>query len=269
MKLPSFYQNTPVRLIAAMFILSGCAGPGAHIQKPPDNKIVSHNPVRSVPFQNFVPKTFPQLPASLYHTVRPKETLWRISKLYDVPVKTIMAANGIQDSTKIQVGQTLYIPGVREIRPSIPLFRNTGQWQYLVVHHTATRDGDARSIHRLHLKRGWKNGLGYHFVIDNGTRGRRDGEIEIGRRWYKQMSGAHANQANMNKIGIGVALIGNFSETHVSEEQLQSLAYLVRTLQRHYGIPTRNVLAHQNVPGARTECPGTHFPWKRFKRMLN
>ena len=55
-------------------------------------------------------------------------------------------------------------------------------WDYIVLHHTASESGSVASIHEEHLRRKDKNGnawlgIGYHFVIGNGS-GMDDGEIE-------------------------------------------------------------------------------------------
>jgi len=66
------------------------------------------------------------------------------------------------------------------------------EWKYIVIHHSASASGCAAEFDRYHReKRGWENGLGYHFVIGNGS-GAGDGQIEIGNRWVKQIDGAHA-----------------------------------------------------------------------------
>ena len=72
----------------------------------------------------------------------------------------------------------------------------------------------------------------------------------------------------MNHVGIGISLVGNFSEGQVSDAQLSSLVQLVKALQQRYGIPASHIMGHRDVPGAATECPGNNFPWKKFKQML-
>jgi N-acetyl-anhydromuramyl-L-alanine amidase AmpD len=111
--------------------------------------------------------------------------------------------------------------------------------------------------------------LGYHFVIDNGTSGTHPGQVETGDRWYKQLSGAHCNAMNMNEFGIGICLVGNFDRENVTEEQLQSAAWLVKSLQWRYGIPTSRVIRHQDVKGKETDCPGKRFPWQNFQHLLS
>jgi len=215
------------------------------------------------------PVIVPEPPQVTYHTVMPKETLWRISKTYNVPLQTLMDANQIVDVTKISIGQTLVIPGAPAYRPPVPLFKNTGRWKYIVIHHTASDYGDAETINRWHLKRGWRNGLGYHFVIDNGTLGHQMGQIEPGRRWYKQMRGAHVGVRGWNDKSIGIALVGNFSKTEVPEEMFDSLVYLTDALRSYYGISKSRIVGHRDVRGAKTECPGKYFPWNRFINSLN
>ena len=159
------------------------------------------------------------IPQDLYHQVAPMETVWRISKMYGVSTESIVRANGLKNAKSIKTGQKLLIPKVSEMRPIIPVY-NVRRWNYIVIHHTATEQGSALSIDQLHHRRGFENGLGYHFLIDNGTQGKQEGQIEVGPRWIRQMDGAHANAAGMNEHGIGIAMVGNYSERYVTDRQL-------------------------------------------------
>lgn len=250
--------------LGGVFLLAACAGPRA-VSGPP---IAPAGP--SIVYSNVV--LAQPAARAVYHTVAPGETLYRIGKTYGVSVDDLMRANRIRDPSKLKQGQTLYIPGVRRADtaayPSIPLYPDTGRWLYIVVHHTATHEGDKAEIDRIHRNRGFGE-LGYHFIIDNGTRGKENGQIEVGNRWINQLDGAHAKADNMNHKGIGIALIGNFSEENLSETQLQALVHLVKTLRDHYHIPKWRVIGHRDVSGAATECPGNYFPWKRFQAMLD
>ena len=206
-------------------------------------------------------------PQSLEHIVGPQETLWRISKTYDVDINTLMRVNNIRNPNALKSGQRLIIPSTYGPRPVIPLYPSR-KWSHIVIHHTATDVGSAFSIDKMHHQRGFWNGLGYHFLIDNGTNNKADGQIEVGPRWVKQMDGAHCNVNGMNEHGIGIALVGNFSESPMDSKQLSSLIFLVRTLQEYYKIPNRRVIRHSEVPGKNTECPGLKFPWSEFKRHI-
>ncbi len=208
-----------------------------------------------------------QIPHDVYHVVGPQETLWRISKTYGVNMQAIMKANNLNDPKKINNGQQLLIPNTSGAKPVVPLYP-TKRWTHIVIHHTATHDGDAFTIDKLHHNRGFWNGLGYHFLINNGTNGKEDGQIQVGPRWIKQMDGAHANADGMNEKGIGIVLVGNYSERQVTAKELDSLVFLVKILRDYYNIPESHIIRHCDVPGKHTECPGLNFPWSEFKRRV-
>ena len=134
-------------------------------------------------------------------------------------------------------------------------------WRYIVVHHSATARGNAASFDRSHrLDRGWDE-LGYHFVIDNGNGGP-DGRIEVGSRWTKQKWGAHTGGTpdnEYNNHGIGICLVGDFSNQMPSRAQIASIERLVRSLAHKYNIDPANVIGHREAPNSATSCPGGGF----------
>ncbi len=68
------------------------------------------------------PPPAPQLPPvtkkapleGVYHKVKKGETIWRISRIYNVDLDKIITANHLEDATKIEVGQQIFIPGGKE-----------------------------------------------------------------------------------------------------------------------------------------------------------
>jgi hypothetical protein len=142
------------------------------------------------------------------------------------------------------------------------------EWKYIVVHHSATPTGNAERFDRFHREvRGWSGGLGYHFVIGNG-RGSGDGEIETGPRWLEQQSGAHAGITEYNQYGIGVCLVGDFTDSRPTERQMQALVALCRYLMKQCNIDADHVYGHRELPGATTECPGKQFDMDELRRTL-
>jgi N-acetylmuramoyl-L-alanine amidase len=265
-----FFLTKQTLLALVLLFLAGCASPRSFV----DTSLTSANTLPSPSTVVSMPLPDPDSFAfkGFFHTVKRGETLYRLSKLYQTPLKDMIRANSIRNVNRIRVGQRLLIPGkgpsgASQFQPRIPLYANN-HWKYIVIHHTATHQGNKETLDRLHKKRGFSE-LGYHFVVDNGTENRALGEIEIGSRWYKQKRGAHAKTSNMNHEGIGVALVGNFSEDSLSNGQMKSAVYLVNVLRRYYKIPEDRILGHRHVPGAATECPGKLFPWSRFKKMLD
>jgi hypothetical protein len=136
----------------------------------------------------------------------------------------------------------------------------TRRWTYIVVHHSASPVGSAEVFHRQHLARGWDE-LGYHFVICNG-RGGGDGQVQVGPRWAKQKHGAHCGGTpgnEYNEHGIGICLVGDFTNTLPTAAQMKSFRELVDYLRKTYDIPAENVIAHCEAPNAHTECCGQAF----------
>ena len=204
----------------------------------------------------------------VFHIIAPGETLWRISKMYDVKIEDITRANNLKSAAKIRMGEQLLIPNAAQLRPVVPLY-STQKWKYIIIHHSATDEGNAFSFYNMHLRRGFLNGLGYHFVIDNGTFGKANGQIEISPRWIKQQNGAHCKASGMNTKGIGICLVGNYSRGDVSDKQMESLVYLINMLREYYNIPKQRIMGHGQVPNAATECPGLKFPWEEFWSSLD
>jgi len=145
------------------------------------------------------------------------------------------------------------------------------KWVAVVVHHSATENGNAAIFGKWHREGKHWEGIGYDFVIGNGSDSG-DGQVEVTFRWRKQIPGAHCKTPNnwANRNGVGICLVGNFNRTVPTKQQMQSLLKLIRFLQQRYGIPKSRIYGHKTTPGARvTDCPGRKFPMGRLKSMLN
>jgi len=141
--------------------------------------------------------------------------------------------------------------------PSWDVTQTERQWRYIVIHHSASNYGNAATFDQAHRDRGWDE-LGYHFVINNGHGGR-DGKVEVGPRWSKQKHGAHCGGTpgnTYNEVGIGICLVGDFSEEMPSDDQQQALESLVTYLAWKYNIPSHRIITHKDAPGSNTDCPG-------------
>lgn len=150
----------------------------------------------------------------------------------------------------------------------VPQFKSR-RWQGIVIHHTAVpATGNAATIDRAHKGRGF-DGLGYHFVIGNGSKSG-DGEIEVGFRWPIQREGAHCKVPGAgnwwNEHTIGIVLIGDFTHRPPSAAQQRSLVQLTGWLMREYNIPFERVYLHRELKG--TECPGKAFPARAVRQQL-
>jgi N-acetylmuramoyl-L-alanine amidase. len=142
-------------------------------------------------------------------------------------------------------------------------------WQKIVIHHSASptevrRFGkalpvNAAMIREWHKAKGWSD-IGYNFLIMP------DGQCEEGRPLDRP--GAHCKMGHRNSIGVGICLVGNFSETEVPDVQLDGLVNKVVQLLEVFQLGIQAVELHRDVPGAATECPGRYFPVNKLRTKL-
>lgn len=173
-------------------------------------------------------------------------------------------------STSSGAGYRYLTSSVRAQIDRAPVARS--RWQYIVVHNSGTRQGNAAAFdyYHRHIRR-MQNGLAYHFVIGNGT-STGNGQIEVGDRWRRQINGGHVHSDYLNNIALGICLVGDFNRDQPTRAQLDCCEELIRYLRQrcgkvgdHYPIvkPHRDV----NPPRWATDCPGDVFPYSWFRRF--
>ena len=120
----------------------------------------------------------------------------------------------------------------------------------LVVHCSAVtpdQSSSAAQIDTWHRQRGWKFGIGYHYVI------RRDGTIEPGRPEW--MVGAHCLNHNAHSIGIcyegGLDIRGKEADTR-TPAQKTAMRQLLADLRQRY--PRALIVGHHDLD-PRKPCP--------------
>lgn len=147
-----------------------------------------------------------------------------------------------------------------------------GRWQYIVVHNSGTKQGNARIFDNYHRNvRKMQNGLAYHFVIGNGTSSG-DGEIEIGDRWTRQINGGHVASDYLNDIALGICFVGDFNRSQPTTAQLAALEELIRYLRDRVGKSKGRpvvVKARREINPKPTDCPGNRFPYRWFHRRFD
>lgn len=142
-----------------------------------------------------------------------------------------------------------------------------GRWDGIVIYDSGSMQGSASSLATEHKSLGL-HGLGYHFVIGNGS-GSSDGELHVGYRWLGQAPGAHSagpQQDEYNRRYIGVCLVGDGDRRQFTERQVARLVELVRALQDELGLPERSVLLGRDVSA--TSSPGRFFPETMVRQSL-
>ncbi len=84
-------KEMPLILLLAVAV-SGCA-------------TIVHTPTMSVPSRR----------DGVYHEVVMGQTLWRISKLYEVNLEELARVNRLEDVRRLRTGQVLFIPGAEKV----------------------------------------------------------------------------------------------------------------------------------------------------------
>lgn len=219
------------------------------------------------------------LTADSLYVIRKNDTLSRIARAHGVSVKELARYNGITKTDLIHEGQRLRIPGpettpyagvlssdVEKAIKSAKVRKN--RWQSIVIHHSATSQGSARGMDEYHREtRHMENGLAYHFVIGNG-KGMKDGEIAVARRWDLQLDGGHLASQSLNRVSIGICLVGHFDKTPPTKAQLQSLKALLHSLMKRCQLSLEDITTHQEINTVYTRCPGRRFPTKTLMNDL-
>ena len=120
----------------------------------------------------------------------------------------------------------------------------------IILHCSAVRPdqtSSAAQIDTWHRQRGFKLGIGYHYVV------RRNGEIEPGRP--ESMIGAHVRNYNAHSIGVcyegGLDIRGQPADTR-TEAQKASMLRLLEDLHRRY--PQARIVGHHDL-NPHKACP--------------
>ncbi len=166
-------------------------------------------------------------------------------------------------------GVLMGIPDVLDERQLANIEAAPRQWQAILIHDSGAQRGSAESVGQLHDKLG-RDGLGYHFVVNNGS-GEPDGTIEIGYRWKYQLEGGYLDAtANPEQAAawhehvIGVCVIGNPDNEPLTDAQVESLVWLIDALQETFDVPGEAVVIDAGSQGV------PRFPFEaRLRRELD
>ena len=146
---------------------------------------------------------------------------------------------------------------------------------HIVIHHSLTKDSGTVSwgaIRHHHTKvNGWRK-IGYHFGVELVGNFH---EILVGR--FSNETGAHTREMGMNRIAIGICIVGNFDVDVPSEGILSRARNLVLWQMDEHEIPVQNVIGHRDAglmtgfdwrKGEYKSCPGSQFDMAAFRRSL-
>lgn len=141
--------------------------------------------------------------------------------------------------------------------------------KFIVIHHTASiknLDDPKTAIQNIlyyhAVRRGWGD-IGYNYIIDPA------GRIYEGRKGGDGVVGGHA--LPLNKISVGIAVLGNYENGEVPSRVLNSIGSLIKSKAGLHNIDVDGRTAYKdkiypNVQGhfenSATMCPGTFLKQK-------
>jgi N-acetylmuramoyl-L-alanine amidase/LysM domain len=233
---------------------------------------------------------------TIRHQVQVGDTITMVATRYSVSVGSIIDANNLRDRF-LKPGSVLYIPGGKMPPPDpvvieapqapiepIQAPKTDNNWYIprsawareavvlsrtkpmggtpnrITIHHSGNVE-DTRFNSREWLQRIDANHIsgtghpepwaciGYHFIIDA------SGKIYEGRPIKFQ--GAHAGNDDVNRLNIGVCLIGDFDVARVPAAQRTVLLEVLDRLCLQYGINRASVFGHSHFKT--TACPGRNL----------
>ncbi|MGI6226490.1 MAG: N-acetylmuramoyl-L-alanine amidase [Peptococcales bacterium] len=123
--------------------------------------------------------------------------------------------------------------------------RSLNAIKYMVIHHSATKGGDAFSFARYHVNTNDWPGVGYHYVILE------DGTIQ----WCNDLEISSYHVKNYNNYSLGICLVGDFTTEILRVVQKEALKELVRSLLDRFNLSIDKVVGHNELNSGATKCP--------------
>ena len=185
-----------------------------------------------------------------------------------------LAADGLAGpKTLALMGITATVQAVKTSKPAytimhdgVALKKSKRRIDYIVVHCTATPEGQARTVEQIreqHRAQGWAD-IGYHYVVTL------DGRVHLGRD--VDVAGAHVSGHNQNSIGV-VYVGGLENDPKKTYQQLQpkdtrtdaqkaALMSLIVDLRKLY--PYARIVGHRDFSPDKNGN-GTIEPWEFIK----
>lgn len=128
------------------------------------------------------------------------------------------------------------------------------QIEYIVIHHSASTSDSLDVIEREH-KRKFEGqdrsdteypSIAYHYIImQNGKLVRTRALADVG--W-------HAGNWEVNRLGVGICLLGNFEHQKPTRQQINTLERTTKALLRKFR--GAKIVTHKEVRKGPTLCPG-------------
>lgn len=139
------------------------------------------------------------------------------------------------------------------------------RWRWIIVHHSGSDSGDLAFIKKVHQQKGYE-GVAYHFIINNGSRGTIAGQIEQSSRWKSRENAGSTLRDHVNEYGIAIVMVGNLQNHPPSEQQKEALINLLVRLSGKYNISIDKIRGHRELQN--TKCPGKYMDMEKIRQEI-
>jgi N-acetyl-anhydromuramyl-L-alanine amidase AmpD len=131
----------------------------------------------------------------------------------------------------------------------------------MVIHHLGSGAGDnypILSIANYHVNTRDYPGIAYTYCIDGTGKISQVNDI-MSLTWH---AGNGTNDPdNANIWGVGVCILGDFTDSTPKDAQLTAASDLAQWLKEHYNVT--KIIGHKEAPRVATDCPGNLWlQWK-------
>ena len=128
---------------------------------------------------------------------------------------------------------------------------------FVIIHHTAQNSCE-QTLTTFTLPR---TQVSAHYVIC------KDGTVQhmlndYLRAWHAG-NGRWGNLTDINSASIGIELDNNGFEPF-TDEQINNLLIVLKTLKKNYNVPTANFIGHADIAPTRKVDPNRFFPWQKL-----
>lgn len=142
----------------------------------------------------------------------------------------------------------------------MPERREIVKKEYIILHHSATKDGvlkDFDAIKRYHMEvNGWRD-IGYHWVVE-----RIDGVLTAIPGRPEADDGAHCLRHNSD--AIGVCVVGDYTKSPPDDETYRFVAALCKQIKTRH--PIKEIGGHRDYYA--TACPGDKFDVEKVRQYV-
>ncbi len=145
-------------------------------------------------------------------------------------------------------------------------FVRQSRFRFIVIHHSASRVDNYRSIRAYQTRdHDWIDAA-YHLILSNGSTEVPEGHLEATGRWSTMDFSPATRSGKHNVFGVHVCVVGNYDEEETSDLVRASLAGVIGRLQESFQIPTSRILLHREC--SPSQCPGRNITREGIRQWL-